>query len=236
MSKIKTIIYSTLAMAFCANSAFAQVPITANYDPTIGLLDANAPELNLIALDKKYFEIAKHNYEEGYWKVFQGKSGAPRGEFCTAMFARKDMSVTLHGPGGNYNMALLSFMHLNKDSVSAANNLQQDGAEPIALSTFPTPNGASKLKINFQQGKEAPIDITAINTTMDLPSGKVGVISLPVPTIEALMGGMEDNYRFVIRLDGKIIGDIEWNKGLLARDELKKCLAGSQTEFTNMLK
>lgn len=218
MSKINILIYSSIAFVFTSVGANAQIPITANYDPIKGLLSTTEPEINVVALDTRNMAIMKENYENGYWSVFQGKAGAPKGEFCMAMFARKEMSVSVSGPGGNYRMALLNFMGLDK-------------------SAFPTPNGNEKMKINFQQGKQAPIDITAINTSLVLPNGdKMGVISLSVPTIQALMDGMEDNYRFVIKYNGEQIADIEWNKGLLARDELKKCLAGSTTPFTTQLK
>ncbi len=218
MSKINKLIYSSIAFVFTSVGANAQIPITANYDPIKGLLSTTEPEINVVALDTRNMAIMKENYENGYWSVFQGKAGAPKGEFCMAMFARKEMSVSVSGPGGDYRMALLNFMGLDK-------------------SAFPTPDGNVKMKINFQQGKEAPVDITAVNTSLVLPTGeKMGVISLPVPTIQALMDAMEDNYRFVIKYDGKLIADIEWNKGLLARDELKKCLAGSTTPFTTQLK
>ena len=205
-----------ISIAF-ANSANAQI-ITANFDPTSSLLSNSMNEINLIELDKKTLGIMRQNYENGYWTVFQGKSGASKGQFCTAMFTRKDMSVTLHGPGDEYKGALLSFMGLNNSKIPISEN-------------------PSKLKVNFKQGNEAPIDISVINTSMALQSDeKIGVISLPVPTIQALMDGMEDNYRFVISYNGQTISDIEWQKGFLAREELKKCLSGSKTEFTTMIK
>ncbi|MBN8649683.1 MAG: hypothetical protein J0L55_17170 [Caulobacterales bacterium] len=218
MSKIKILLSASMAFALICGTANAQITVTSNFDPVKSLIDKSAPEINVVELDKKTLAIIMQNIENGYWSISQGKSGAPKGEYCTALFVRKDMSVSLSGPGGNYKMALLNFMGLDK-------------------SAFPTPNGSEKMKINFKQGKESPVDITAINTSVALPNGeKMGVISLPVPTIQALMDGMEDNYRFVIKYNGNQIADIEWNKGLLARDELKKCLAGSTTPFTTKLK
>lgn len=218
MSKIKILFSAPIAFALICGTANAQINVTSNFDPVKSLIDKSAPEINVVELDKKTLAMMKQNIESGYWSVFQGKSGAPKGEYCIAMFVRKDMSVSVSGPGGNYKMALLNFMGLDK-------------------SAFPTPNGSEKIKINFQQGKEAPVDITALNTSMTLPNGeKAGVISLPVPTIQALMDGMEDNYRFVIKYNGNQIADIEWNKGFLARSELSKCLAGSTTPFTTKLK
>ncbi len=205
-----------ISFAF-ANSANAQI-ITANFDPASSLLSNSMNEINLIELDKKTLEKMTKNYENGYWTVFQGKSGAAIGQYCTAMFTKKDMSVTLHGPGGEYKGALLSFMGLNNSKI-------------------PVSESPSKLMVNFKQGNEAPIDINVINTSMALQSDeKIGVISLPVPTIQALMDGMEDNYRFVISYNGQTISDIEWQKGFLAREELKKCLSGNKAEFTTMLK
>ena len=59
---------------------------------------------------------------------------------------------------------------------------------------------------------------------MSLPS--LTLIVFAVPTIEALMGGMEDNWSFDVIYQGQSIASIEWHDGLKARDELKKCLAG----------
>ena len=44
--------------------------------------------------------------------------------------------------------------------------------------------------------------------------------------VEALMGGMEDNWSFDVTYQGQSIASIEWHDGLKARDALKQCLAG----------
>ena len=88
--------------------------------------------------------------------------------------------------GAIINVTTVSYTHLDVYKRQLLNFMGLD------KSAFPTPNGSEKMKINFQQGKEAPVDITAINTSMSLPNGeKMGVISLAVPTIQALMDGME---------------------------------------------
>lgn len=47
-----------------------------------------------------------------------------------------------------------------------------------------------------------------------------------VPSIEALLGGMEDKWSFDVSYGGKSIANIEWHDGLKARDQLRNCLAG----------
>jgi hypothetical protein len=47
-----------------------------------------------------------------------------------------------------------------------------------------------------------------------------------VPSIEALLAGMRDDWHFEVVYQGTSIADIAWHDGLKARDELKRCLAG----------
>jgi hypothetical protein len=163
--------------------------------------------------NSKFYKLNKN----GYWQYFQASSKSKKGEYCTAMFSKEGMSVSIMGPGGDYKGALMMFGSLDEQN-----------------SVFPSSTNSSKVTVTLKQGNDAPVTVKAFNYT--LGESQNPVIVFAVPTIEAAMEGMEDKLDFHLQYDGQNIGDIEWHSGNKAREELKKCLAGKPFYDKNPLK
>lgn len=157
----------------------------------------------------KYYKLNK----EGYWQFFQASSKAKKGESCAAMFMKEGMAVSILGPGGDYKGALMMFF-------SAYDN-----------PAFPTSPKLEKIKVTLKQGKDAPVTTNALNYTIG--TMETPVVVFAVPTIEAALGGMDDTLDFHLQHNGQPIVDVEWHAGTMARDELKKCLAGKPFNTKN---
>lgn len=163
--------------------------------------------------NSKFYKLNKN----GYWQYFQASSKAKKGEYCTAMFSKENMSVSIMGPGGDYKGALMMFGSLDEQN-----------------SAFPRSTSSSKVTVTLKQGNDAPATLKAFNYT--LGESQNPVIVFAVPTIEAAMEGMEEKLDFHLQYDGQNIGDIEWHSGNQAREELKKCIAGKPFYDKNPLK
>lgn len=192
------------------------------FDVLGSVMDTNKKELNAKKEHEKgNKEFAKSKYgkyyKEGYWQFFHASSKAKKGEYCTAMFAKEGMSVSILGPGGDYKGALMMFGNLDDKNTA-----------------FPVSKSSSKVTVTLKQGKDAPQTLKAFNYT--LGESQNPVIVFAVPTIEAAMDAMEEKMDFHLEYDGKNIGDIEWHGGKRAREELKKCLAGKPFYDKNPLK
>ncbi len=222
---MKTVILATTLMV-------ATVPCHAktevqgeSFDVLGSVMETNVKEINAANIMTSNKEEAIRYREKiiaGWWEFMQVNSKAKPGEYCAATFLRaklakrakgerKDgfsdgMAVTLFGPGGNYRGALLGFSPLGKDHA------------------FPKLKSRQPVKVTLKQGDVAPVTLNAIY--MEVSPTAPPLIVFAVPSIEALMGGMEDTWRFEVVYEGKSIADIEWHDGLKARDELKQCLAG----------
>ncbi len=162
----------------------------------------------------------------GWWEFMQASSTAGSGEYCAASFLRakrltensqqdtmkEGVVVTLFGPGGNYRGALLTFSPLGDDS----------------LKIFPKLPSGKPVLVTLKQGNIKPVTLNAIymETKTKASPKAPPLLAFAVPSIEALMKGMEDNWSFDVSYEGKSIANIEWHDGLKAREELKKCLAG----------
>ncbi|WP_347261910.1 hypothetical protein [Rudaea sp.] len=203
-------------LVLCQGSAFAAGEET--FDVLASVMDGSKKELNAkqeTEKGKQDFLKSKYGrlYKEGYWQFFQGKSQAAKGEYCTAMFSREQMQVSIMGPGGSYKGALMMFASLDESSA------------------FPlSPSG--KIKVTLKQGSDAPATVTALNQQI----GDTPVITFAVPSIDAALAGMEDKLNFHLEVEGKTLGDIEWHSGLNARAELQLCLAGKPFYDKNPLK
>lgn len=163
-------------------------------------------------LDSKYHKMHK----EGYWQFFQGSSSAKKGEYCTAMFMREGMGVTIMGPGGSYKGALMMLFNGNDNPA------------------FPTSPKPSKVLVSLKQGQDAPVSLHVLNYTLGTMELPVAVFA--VPSIEAALASMDDKLDFHLEYKGQKIVDVEWQGGHAARDELKKCLAGQTFNTKNPLK
>ena len=193
-----------------------------NFDVLASVMETNAKEINAADILTSNKEAAIRYREKiiaGWWEFMQANSKAKPGEYCAATFLRAKrvkrdrvdgisdgMMVTLFGPGGNYRGALLGFSPL--DSSHA----------------FPKLKNGQPVKVTLKQGNVSPVTLNAIYTEMG--SSKQPLLLFAVPSIEALMNGMEDQWRFQVIYQDQTIADIEWHDGLMAREQLKKCLAG----------
>lgn len=193
-----------------------------SFDVLASVMETKAKEINaadILTSNKEETIRFREKIIAGWWEFMQANSKAKPGEYCAATFLRAKrvkhervdgmsdgMMVTLFGPGGNYRGALLGFSPLTKDHA------------------FPKLESRQPVKVTLKQGNEAPATLNAIY--MKVTPSAPPLIVFAVPTIEALMSGMEDNWSFDVIYQDQSIASIEWHDGLKARDELKKCLAG----------
>lgn len=204
-----------------------------SFDVLGSVMDKTKKEIDAKSVLKGNKEEAERFREKiikGWWEFMQGKSGAKPGEYCIATFLQakrdpipgkvdsfKDGTVLmLSGPGGNYRGALLGFMPLSDDHH------------------FPEYQKGKPIMVTLKQGNEKPVTLNAIYMTV----GKTArpMIVFAVPTIEALMAGMEDDWSFQVIYQEQSIADITWHSGLKAREELKQCLAGQPFDSKSHLK
>ena len=193
-----------------------------SYDPMDDLVSTAKKEINAkeaidASKDRVLNDPKRDKVEKGFWKIFQGKSGAKPGEYCTAVYWQKDKMIALSGPGGDYKGAMLGFVAVNPDK------------------SFPRPDNPKerqKVKVTLIQDNDPPATVTAFNSTIAEFSDQ---IQFAVPTIEAAMEGMEDKLNFRIDYEGKKIFELEWHSALAARDVLKKCLKGENVEGKEVL-
>ncbi len=203
-----------IALLLCSVGALAYA---GSYDPLDDLVSTAKKEINAkeaidASKDRVLNDPKREKVEKGFWKVFQGKSDAKPGEFCTAAYWQHDKMITISGPGGDYTGAMLGFVALIPDQLfPRANN----------------PNERQKVKVTLTQGNDPPATVTAFNSIIGDRSGQ---IQFPVPTIDAALAGMEDTLNFRIDYENKKIFELEWHSALAARDVLKKCLKGESVE------
>lgn len=222
---IKTAILATGFLAAAASfQACAQVS-GGSFDVLTSVMETHAQEINaddVLDSNRKKAEQYREKVIAGWWEFMQASSKAGPGEYCAASFLRakrlsdpgkadrikEGIVVTLFGPGGNYRGALLAFSPLGEDSAAA----------------FPKLASGKPVRVTLAQGNIKPTTLNAIY--METGAKSPPLLAFAVPSIEALLGGMEDKWSFDVSYEGKSIANIEWHDGLEARDELKKCLAG----------
>ncbi len=207
-----------------------------SFDVLASVMETNNKEINAKSVLNSNKEKA-HQYREqvisGWWEFMQANSKAGPGEYCAASFLRakrltepgnedamkEGIVVTLFGPGGNYRGALLAFSPLGDDSAKV----------------FPKLKSGKPVLLTLKQGNIKPVTLNAIyvETKSKANPKAPPLLAFAVPSIEALLGGMEDNWSFDVSYEGKSIANIEWHDGLIARDELKKCLSGKPFNTRN---
>lgn len=220
MMKI-TILAALLVLATVPCQAKTEVQ-GESFDVLGSVMETNVKEINsadILTSNKEEAIRYREKIIAGWWEFMQANSKAKPGEYCAATFLRAKrvkrervdgisdgMMVTLFGPGGNYRGALLGFSPLTKDHA------------------FPKLKSGQPVKVTLKQGNVAPVTLNAIY--MEVSPSAPPLIVFAVPTIEALLDGMEDTWRFDVSYQGKSIANVEWHDGLMARKELKMCLAG----------
>lgn len=218
----KTVLWAaSLMMAVLPFSALAASE-GESFDALASVMDTHRKEINAKDIIESSKEEAIRYREKiiaGWWEYMQAKSNARPGEYCTATFLRAKRvkhervdgisdgtMVSLFGPGGNYRGALLGFSPLTKDHA------------------FPKLKSGQPVLVTLIQGNLKPVTLNAIYTEINPTAPPL--LLFAVPSIEALMDGMQDDWRFEVLYQEKSIANIEWHDGLKARDELKRCLAG----------
>jgi hypothetical protein len=178
---------------------------SAPYDPMQARLSMAVGMAQLAATsatkaDKLTKDPRFQQYQNGGWDFFQGKNDAMPGEYCLAFFWKKNGFVRLSGPGGDYRGAMMTFWG-------------QD---------IPRPSRQEHIKVTLKQTKEAPQTVEAINFIT--PGDSYGAIAFVVPSIEALLAGMEDTQSFELEIEGKSVAKVDWHSGLMAKNKLQACI------------
>mgnify|MGYP001331243058 CR=1 FL=1 len=196
-----------------------------SFDVLASVMENHDKEINahdVLDANKKKAEQYREKVIGGWWEFMQASSKAGPGEYCAASFLRakrltepgkadrmkEGIVVTLFGPGGNYRGALLAFSPLGEDSAAA----------------FPKLASGKPVRVTLKQGNIKPATLNAIY--LETGPKSPPLLAFAVPSIDALLAGMEDKWDFDVSYEGKSIANIEWHDGLKARSELANCLAG----------
>lgn len=161
--------------------------------------DDNASVKDRIRNDPKYAEFVK-----GSWQYIRPKAAKP-GEFCAVVFLSADFIVFAQGPGGDYRGALLRF---SSDKVPRPNTTDD--------------HAMVKQKITLTQAPDPPQTFAALLSSDK--TIKSGIISVVVPSVEALIENMADEQSFKIEMDGRVVLEGKWHDGLKAAKELRACV------------
>lgn len=206
---------TTLAVVIAAlllpNTAFAASACPAGMkEVRVGQAVSCVPEAESMAAareqlksDPRFAEMLK-----GRWDFFQPEQ-AKAGEFCGAIFQNAEAMIWLMGPGGDYRGALLRFY-----------------GENIPKPAKPDKTGMGKQKITLTQAPDPPQTLTVFNHAY--AQFDFGVLSIPVPSLEALIGAITERQHFKIEVDGRTVFSSAWNDGLKARDALQQCAQGKR--------
>jgi len=194
----------------------------ASFDVLGSMMETRRAEINsgdILESNKEEAIRYREKVIAGWWEFMQARSGARPGEYCAASFLRgkrvkrervdgisDGMVVTLFGPGGGYGGALLGFSPLGSEHA------------------FPRLGNGTPVRVTLKQGNLQPATLNAIYTTAGAKAPPM--LLFAIPSIEALLAGMRDDWHFEVIYQGTSIADIAWHDGLKARDELKRCLAG----------
>jgi hypothetical protein len=205
--KILVSLVGVIATGCIPSSAFAQSNCPTDMkEVRVGKAVSCVPEKENVTwakqqlqTDPKYAELL-----QGKWFFIQPQN-ARKGEFCGIVFQKIDGMIAIIGPGGDYRGALLRFYGV--DIPKSA------GAE----------NGAFiKQKVTLTQAPDPAKTLQVLNTSYQ--GIKFGVLSIPIPSVEAAIDSMVDEQAFKIEIDGHVVFSSQWHSGLNARDELRKCV------------
>lgn len=168
-----------------------------------GLTAEEAARLDAEMRERQIEEEARYQrWRNGYWEFFQARDPAGPGEFCTAMFQSPGGMITLSGFDDSWDGALLMFT-----------------GERI-----PKPRALREVTVTLTQTGEPPVTVRAYNRERDPRMGDFGTLVLAVPTMSEALAGMTDEQEFIISINGRQVFRMSWKEGLMAADELRKCV------------
>lgn len=191
------------------------------FDALASVMDTTQKQLSAkstLKQNRSEAEAYREKIVGGWWEFMQANSASKPGEYCAAVFQRarresqpdgadlfkEGVAVTLFGPGGAYRGALLAFSPLMDDHA------------------FPKLQSGQKVSVTLKQGLEPPQSLTAVYMTIG--KSLQPMIAFAVPSIEALLGSIEDQASFEVRYQGRSVATIAWHSGYKARDALRACL------------
>lgn len=140
---------------------------------------------------------ALHN---GAWFYTRGDAVGET-PFCSATFVRGTAVITLMEAAGAYDGAFIGFSSLR----------------------VPKSDKLTKVALTLDQTGEARQSVQGFNTHLNWVD--MGMVMFAVPSIDALLAGMEDVHRFDVAMKGKQVFYGEWHSGLMARNKLRECVA-----------
>lgn len=179
-----------------------QKPMIEQAMATSSMLEIMSKQMDMLKdIDRLMKDPRRKDYIEGSWNF----GGTEPNEFCSAMFGRKAVWVSVFEPGENIPGAFLMFWGLD----------------------IPKPERITKTKATLSQTGEKPQSVNVMNTTFtlnDKEKTKLGSLFFQVPTIEDALNGIENIHKFGVALNDKTVAEIEWNEGFAARDKLKQCI------------
>lgn len=135
----------------------------------------------------------------GVW-TYRASSSDPSMKTCAATFWTRNGGVSFVHLGGGDDVTLLAFFGLNIPRVKS----------PRTINLELTQSGET------QNVRATNLGFGAVES--------MGMVLFNVHTPEILIGSIEDNQDFEIKLAGNVIAQGEWHSGLEARAELVKCL------------
>lgn len=193
------------------------------YDPELAALEFQSANAMLQA--QQQLELLQDTdylrYLSGSWTLFptaMSEEITP-GDYCVASFFKASMDpsannapvmITLSGPGGDYDGALLTF----------------------ASEAIPRPATVETIRVTLTQNDDSPATVQALNYSM--PNLPFGVIAFAVPTIDAALAGMEDVQSFDVEIDGQSVARTTWHSGFAVRNELRRCVSGQPYSVTSI--
>lgn len=163
----------------------------------------NAMRRSMAGMDPNFsFAHISEDYYKGAWTFSDlEKRKAKPGEYCTVLFGSNRGLMGLFGPGGEYRGAMLVFWN----------------------DALPRPAEQQVVTVGLGQNDDKNVQtVKAFSYTE--PHGGLGAVALSVPSVEALLSTMQDQQRFRVLIDNKLLVDMGWHGGLTARDALKKCV------------
>lgn len=131
-------------------------------------------------------------FKRGFWEYH-----AVSDQYRSAMFISPSGLISVHGPGGSYQGAMLMLWGPN----------------------IPTPAKLSVIKVSLKQNNDPAQEVSALNYGFPGVTGW-GTLIFVVPSAQALISNMEDVQRFTARIGNAEVFSSQWHDGKVAASKL----------------